>query len=244
MKVKEIGIIGYGRFGKVLGEIMDGDFTVQVFSHYPVETRKGSSIREATMEKAASCEAVFLSVQMSKFEKSLKEVLPFLRPGSVVIDVCSVKLYPAGVMSEMLPDGIYMLPSHPMFGPDSIQKGLKDLPMVFCTEKTPPEISAYWQGYFRSKGLKVVEMSADQHDRITAYSLCLTQYLGRVISRMGVISTEIDMQSFKNLMQMKEISCNDSFELLRDLSSLNPYAEEMRERFKKELNELDKILSK
>ena len=137
-----------------------------------------------------------------------------------------------------------MLPSHPMFGPDSIKKGLKDLPIVFCTEKTPPEISAYWQGYFRSKGLKVVEMSAEQHDRTTAYSLCLTQYLGRIIGRMGVISTEIDMQSFKNLMQMKEISCNDSLELLQDLSTLNPYAKEMRNHLKKELLALDNLLDK
>ena len=146
-------------------------------------------------------------------------------------------------MTELLPDGIHMLPTHPMFGPDSVRDGVKGLPMVFCTENTPADVAVYWMKYFRAKGLKVVEMNAEQHDRITAYSLCLTQFLGRIINRMGVISTEIDMQSFKNLMRMKEISCNDSFELLQDLSTLNPYAKEMRTHFKKELLDLDKLLN-
>ena len=59
---------------------------------------------------------------------------------------------------------------------------------------------------------------------------------------MGVESTEIDMQSFKNLMRMKEISCNDTFQLLKDLSTLNPYAKEMRTRFKQETAALEKLL--
>jgi prephenate dehydrogenase len=242
MKIDDVGIVGFGRFGKVLADIMDGDFGIHVYSHYPVEVRPGSTINEATLEQAASCSAVFFSVQMRKFKRSLEEALPFLNRGSVVIDVCSVKLYPVQIMKELLPDGTHMLPTHPMFGPDSVGDGLKGLPMVFCTENTPADVAAYWMKYFRSKNLKVVEMNAEQHDRITAYSLCLTQFLGRIISRMGVISTEIDMQSFKNLMQMKEISCNDSFELLQDLSTLNPYAREMRAHFKKELLELEKLL--
>ncbi len=242
MKVDEVGIIGYGRFGKVFAEILCEDFDVYVYAHHGVESSKGSRIKEATMEKAASREAVFICVQMCKFEQSLKEAMPFLQPGSVVIDVCSVKLYPSRIMTENLPENIHILPTHPMFGPDSIQNCPKNLPMVFCTEKTPPGIAAYWIEYFKSRGIKTVEMTADQHDRITAYSLCLTQFLGRVISRMGVISTDIDMESFRNLLKMKEISCNDSFDLLRDLSTLNPYAKEMRTHLKKELIELDRIL--
>lgn len=242
MKPDEIGIIGFGRFGKVLAEILCKDFDVHVFSHHGVNV-SDKRIIEASLKKASSCDAVFLAVQMSKFEKSLKESLPFLKKGATVIDVCSVKLMPLKVMSELLPEGINMLLTHPMFGPDSIGDGLKNLPIVICPEKTPQEIVKYWSNYFQSKQLKVIKMTADEHDRITAYSLCLTQFLGRIIDRMGVKSTEIDMQSFKNLLRMKEISCNDSFELLKDLSNLNPYSKEMRKRFIEETIALEKMLA-
>ena len=244
MKIKEVGIVGFGRFGKVLTNILCEDFDVFVFSHHGVEISGKKHIQEASLDIAASREAVFLAVQMGKFERSLKECIPYIKPGSVIIDVCSVKLMPLKVLSDLLPEGVHMLLTHPMFGPDSIGEGLKNLPLVLCPEKTSPEIVDYWREYFKSKGLRVIEMSADEHDRTTAYSLCLTQFLGRIIDRMGVKSTAIDMQSFKNLLRMKEISCNDSFDLLKDLSKLNPYAKEMRERFKQETAELEQLLEK
>jgi prephenate dehydrogenase len=244
MKINEVGIIGFGRFGKVLADILCEDFDLFVFSHHGINSEKNKHVKEASLDIAASRDAVFLAVQMGKFEKSLRECLYYLKRGSVVIDVCSVKLLPLKIMSELLPEGVHMLLTHPMFGPDSVGDGLKNLPLVLCPEKTPTEIKEYWRNYFKSKGLKVVEMSADEHDRTTAYSLCLTQFLGRIIDRMGIKSTPIDMRSFKNLLMMREISCNDTFELLKDLSNLNPYAKEMRERLKKETIELEKLLEK
>jgi prephenate dehydrogenase len=244
MEIKEVGIVGFGRFGRVLASILEKDFNVFVFSHHGVVAEVNQRIKEVPYNIAVSRDAVFLAVQIGKLEKTLKECLPYLKSGAVVIDVCSVKLLPLRIMSELLPKDVHMLLTHPMFGPDSVGGGLTNLPLVLCPENTSHEVTEYWRHYFKSKELAVVEMTADEHDRTTAYSLCLTQFLGRLIDRMGVKSTAIDMQSFKSLLRMREISCNDTFELLRDLSKFNPYAKEMRERFKKETIELEKLLEK
>ncbi len=42
-----------------------------------------------------------------------------LAPDVLVMDTCSVKTHPVGLMERMLPATISILGTHPMFGPDS-----------------------------------------------------------------------------------------------------------------------------
>lgn len=234
MNIKTVGIIGFGRFGRLLADIFAGDFKVRYY-------KRGLPNPNA-LQEAASADAVFFSVAMLYLEEVVNKAKPFIRSDAAILDVCSVKLHPERVFREHF-DMKNVLLTHPMFGPDSAKNGLTNLPIVLCPNAdTRPDLLQYWDAYFRGKGLRTIHMSSDAHDRNTAHSLCLTQLLGRVLEGMKVTSSEIDTESFRNLLKIRDIAANDSRDLFRGLQTLNPYAKQMREAFKTSLEAIEESL--
>jgi len=232
-----IGIIGFGRFGKLLATILVDDFPVLVYDNSKtdedimIEARSSEvKVTPAPVSEVASCKNVFLCVPILKFEEALQEYKQHFSKGATIIDVLSVKEHPLKLMTEVQKDcDIEILLTHPMFGPDAVaEDGLKDQPIVICPEKTSKSTVSLWCEYFKRKGLRVVEMSCEEHDKIIARSLCLTHLLGRAVDRIGISASNIDTKDFKNLLKMREHACNDSLELYKGLQQKNQFAEEMR----------------
>ena len=234
MHIKTVGIIGFGRFGRLLADLFADDFEVRYY-------KRGLANPDA-LQEAASADAVFFSVAMLYLEEVVRKAKPFIRSDAAILDVCSVKLHPERVFREHF-DMKNVLLTHPMFGPDSAKGGLTNLPIVLCPNSdTRPDLLAYWDAYFRGKGLRAIHMSADAHDRNTAHSLCMTQLLGRVLESMKVTSSEIDTESFRNLLKLRDIAINDSKDLFRGLQTLNPYAKPMRAVLKTSLETIEASL--
>jgi len=223
MVVNSLGIIGYGRFGKLLAEILSKDFQVMA---YDTNLPTGYSL-----EKVASADAIFLCIPIIELEATAKQLATLVRPGTIILDVCSVKLYPESVLKKYFQSD-YVLPTHPMFGPDAAKKGLENLPIVLCpTENTKKEIIKYWSNIFSSHKLKVEIMTCDDHDKNTAYSLCVTQFVGRALGELNLKPSEIDTENFRNLLTIRDMALNDSYQLFEGLQKLNPYAKKMRQQF-------------
>jgi prephenate dehydrogenase len=247
--IKTVGIIGFGRFGALLGRSLREDFVVRAYDSFLAPekiTTKG--IEAAPLHEVVASDAVFICVPILTFESTVKRISPMIQQGTAVLDVCSVKVMPAKVMHEHLREKAVILPTHPMFGPISAQYGWDNLPFVLCpeSEQTVEEkaLFNFWSDYIENKQrARVISMTPDEHDRTTAYNLCLTQLLGRVLGNIGIVSSPIDAQSFKYLMQMKEISYSDSMELLIGMHRFNPYASEMRSRLQAEFANVEQVLS-
>ncbi len=243
-----VGIIGYGRFGRVLADGLRNDFTLHI--HDPFADFSATNDQSVPLAEAAACDAVWCCVPIIHFEQVVAKTVPYLRSGALLLDVCSVKLYPEAVMKRLVADDVFVLPTHPMFGPDTAKHGWQDLPLVICpmqdrenTSKAYQESVQFWQHYLAErKGCRVVAMSSEEHDRTTAYTLCLTQLLGRVLGNIGIKASAIDAQSFTHLLRMKEISYNDSMELLIGLHRYNPFAAEMRRRLQEEFAAVEPFL--
>lgn len=248
-----LGIIGFGRFGTLFAKILADDFSVLIYDKEADkdDEKKKALIKEATSigaklaskSEVASCENVVLCVPILGFEEALREYRQYFSKGATIIDVLSVKKNPLKLMTAIVPDDIEILLTHPMFGPDAVkEKGLKNQPIVICPEQTSQSIVSFWHGYFERKGLKVVEMSCEEHDRITAYSLCLTQLLGRAVDQIDIVASDMDTEDFENLLKIREHACNDSLELFRGLQQMNPFAKKMRVDLMKALRELERSL--
>ncbi len=228
-----VGIIGYGRFGRFWEGVLAPSYDVWVTDRQPVEAANYLPLADL----CAHCEAIFLCVPINQIEAVIDQIAPHLRPGQTVLDTCSVKVLPARAMLSRLGEsGANLIATHPMFGPDSASVSLSGLPVVVWPLAGEGEAYRQWARFFEGLGLRVVEMSPEEHDRLAAYSQGVTHYMGRVLDEMALQPTPIDTRGFSILLSLVEQTCNDSWELFHDLQIHNPYTREMRLRLEKALN--------
>lgn len=231
-----VGVVGTGRFGKFWAELLAERHTVVTYNRTEREVPRGC--RSVALDEIGSCDAVFLCVAISSIIPVLHQLSPHLRPGSVVLDTCSVKVYPMRAMREILPEGVECIGTHPMFGPDSARDGIADLPLVFAPVRCSGETADRWRTEFTEMGLAVSDLEPEAHDREAAYTQGITHFIGRVLADMALAPSEIATVGYRQLLTVMEQTCNDPYQLFEDLQRFNPYTTEMRQRLQRSLNRL------
>jgi Prephenate dehydrogenase len=222
----KIGVYGLGRFGSFWAECLaKHNHEVVGWSRSQHDAIPG--VRMGTEEEVLNQDVIFFCVAISSFSSVLDRVAGKVKKGAIVLDTCSVKTLPQEWMSQKL-EGVTIIPTHPMFGPDSARNGVENLPIVLCPpEKDSPEYRMI-KNEFLSWPLSVSEMSARRHDREAAYSQGVTHFVGRMLEKMDMKPTAIATKGYKSLMTIMEQTCNDPLQLFYDLQRYNPYAKEMR----------------
>ena len=66
-------------------------------------------------------------------------------------------------------------------------------------------------------------MTPDAHDKDAAMSQGITHFIGRFLCESGISSTKINTLGFNELLGVIEQTCNDSWDLFKDLQNYNPY---------------------
>lgn len=229
-----IGVIGTGRFGKFWAELLAKRHMVITYNRSEREVPSGC--RAGSLEDAAATEAVFLCVAISSLRPVLMNLAPHVRPGTVVLDTCSVKVYPTRLMADILDDRIECIGTHPMFGPDSARDGIAGLPLVYAPVRSSAATADAWRDEFESMGLAVTRLSPDAHDREAAFTQGVTHFVGRVLADMDLAPSAISTVGYRQLLSVMEQTCNDPYQLFEDLQRLNPYTTEMRRRLQHSLN--------
>ena len=246
MTEMSIGIIGFGRFGRLAARYLAQDNDVHVYDRNGDDDGiKALGCKASGSDEVCTCRLVVLCVPISAMKETLKDVAEKVSSGTIVIDVCSVKVYPSRWMEEILPDGVGYLATHPFFGPDSAKESLEGRKIVLCRDgnrRLEDDVYAGIKDYLISKGLNVIETSAEEHDRQAAQSLSLTHFIGRSLERAGTEKLNIDTEGYKRLRHILETVNNDTWELFIDMHKYNPYAKETRQRFINAMMELDKEL--
>ncbi len=121
--------------------------------------------------------------------------------------------------------------THPMFGPDSVAVGgLAGQTIVLDRYRMPGPAFERWKDYFASRGLNVVVMTADEHDRLAAESQGVTHFVGRTLERFGFAPTPIDTLGTRMLHEITAQVTHDTEQLFVDLQTRNPYTSAMRVR--------------
>lgn len=207
-----VGIIGQGRFGKLLANLVTPHFSVKVCD-------KEISADVLTQE------TVFVAVPIRHFESVIKEIAPNLGTNSTIIDVCSVKVIPTQIMQNYLPKNIDIIASHPLFGPDSVNTNYRQKIML-ASIRDQYDRFATWKQFFQQHSIDVIEMTPDQHDRYMAESQNLTHLIGRALAEINAKPTPVNTAGFNQLLTIMQHTCNDSLELFYDLQRFNPYSQE------------------
>lgn len=227
-----IGILGFGRFGKLMVQYLARDFDVVVHNRSDnARAIMASGAKPVSLEVACRQKMVILSVPISVLRGTLETIAPMLAPDSLVIDVCSVKEYPVKLMKELLPEQVSILATHPMFGPDSAAHVLKGRKIVLCGERISETAYGKIKSYLVSKGLTVIETSPEDHDRQIAVSLALTHFIGRSLADFGATPLDVDTEGYQRLLHVLGVVENDTWQLFEDMNTYNPYAAESRSAF-------------
>lgn len=127
------------------------------------------------MAEAGLSDIVLVSVPIENTVEVIREVAPCMRPGSLLMDVTSIKAGPMEAMLNYAPPGVEVLGTHPMFGPT--MQTLCGQTVIF----TPAEgRSGKWlpviRSLFESDGARIEILNADEHDEIMAVVQALTHF--------------------------------------------------------------------
>ena len=224
MNSDPIGILGYGRFGRVMMRLLSPEHDV---FFYDVNEALYQETHFKPLLELLKLPTLILAVPIGRLEKLLQQIGPQIKT-KTVIDVCSDKIYPTKWMLQYLPKETNIIATHPMFGPDSYESNNKNMMMY------PVRISAklfhLWQAYFTGKNIHISLMTPEQHDKETAFSQNLTHFLGRVLGQLTLQDTEVATVGYKSLLKIVQQTCNDSWELFYDMFHYNPYSELMIEK--------------
>jgi prephenate dehydrogenase len=229
--VTTVGIIGYGRFGRVAARFIAERAGVVV--HDPglsPTARLPRGARQGALVEAASQKVVILAVPISKLQGLLKRIRTKVQPGALVLDVCSVKSMPVDWMKRLLPRSVRIIGTHPLFGPDSVGRSLKGHRIIVCPGRSPEADLRRAVLMLRSAGLSVEVMTAASHDRLMAETLLLAQYLGRLPAAGGIAIHERATPSYDWVRGLVSVAMNDTEQLFRDMWRFNPSGEAVARR--------------
>ena len=217
-----VGIIGGSSgLGKTIVYYLRDDFDVFISGR---DHKKGREVAseadvnylESNEELANISDILIISVPIQNTEDVIREVAPFMKEGSVMIDVTSVKEGPSKTMAEVVADNVDYIPTHPIFGPRTTRL---DNQVIVLT----PDRKGKWYervyNYLDSKNMRIIETTAEKHD----YMMSIVQ----VLTHFSFISTASTIEKLKvDLSETEDYESpiyNLMIDLIARIVAQNPY---------------------
>ncbi len=159
---------------------------------------------------------VIVSVPISSTEPVIEELAPFMKEGSLMMDVTSVKEGPSKKMKECLNDGVEFIPTHPVFGPRTTD--LKGQIIVL----TPIEKGEWYPKvyeFLEDKGMRIVETTAAHHDDMMGIVQVLTHF-SYISTASAIERLKVDIRDTENY---ESPIYNLMIDTIARIVSQNPY---------------------
>ncbi|KAB1214115.1 Arogenate dehydrogenase 1, chloroplastic [Morella rubra] len=232
-RILRIGVVGFGNFAQFLAKTMIRQGHVlratsrtdysELCAHLGI-----LFFRDADRFLEAENDVVLICTSILSLPEVFQSMpLHRLKRPTLFVDVLSVKEYPRNVLLQVLPEEFDVLCTHPMFGPESGKNGWKDLTFMYDRVRIRDEtICSSFIQIFESEGCRMLEMSCEEHDKEAARSQFVTHTIGRILSEMEIQSTSINTEGFEALVQLKENTVKDSFDLFSGLFVHNRFAQQ------------------
>nr|GMC98365.1 arogenate dehydrogenase 1, chloroplastic-like isoform X1 [Ipomoea batatas]GME14273.1 arogenate dehydrogenase 1, chloroplastic-like isoform X1 [Ipomoea batatas] len=245
----KIGIIGFGNFGQFLSKTMiKQGHSLRATSrsdHSEVCKELGIPFyRDMGAFLESDNEVVLICTSILSLSEVVKP-MPFdsVKRPTLFVDVLSVKEYPRDLLLQVLPENMDLLCTHPMFGPESGKHGWQDLTFMYDRVRIRDEgLCSSFIHIFSSEGCRMLEMTCEEHDKLAARSQFLTHTIGRILSEMDVEPTPLDTKGFQKLVEVKESTVKDSFDLFSGLFIHNRFARQQVQSLEEALEETKRKL--
>lgn len=245
MSRQKIGIIGVGAFGEFMLKYLIPYFNVSVYdAHRDLGAVAATyNLAVENLEGVCASDIVILCVPVSRLGEVAQQIRGFIKPGQLVIDLCSVKCLPVKIMQDTFGPEIELLSLHPLFGPQSGKFGIHGMNVALCNINSP---RAACVAEFLSKtlGLNVHETTPERHDQEMAYVQGLTHMIAKIFTHMDIPEIHQKTRTYTLLDEMVEMIRYDSEELFNAIQRDNPYVDGTKQKFFEAVKALEKRLAK
>lgn len=205
---EKIAIIGAGLIGSSIALAARDNGAANKVALYDASedvreraSRRGLGTVCATAEAACKdADCVILCVPVGAISEACEAIAPHLKSGAILTDVGSVKEKALAAMQDHCPDGVYLIPGHPIAGTENSgpESGFATLfkDAWYILTPLPQQEEAYnsaldrLAAFWEMLGSKVEIMEAGRHDRV----LAITSHLPHLIA-YNIVSTAYDMES-------------------------------------------------
>lgn len=231
-------IFGFGAFGRLMARALSPLLPVSVCDPSAAAQAEARSLGLplAKPEEIGQFSIVILAVPVSALGDCLHGIAPYLRNGQTVMDVCSVKQGPAGLMRQILPQGVNILATHPMFGPQSMPADLAGGRIVLCPLRGEwQRIAAFLRKVLH---LRVIVSTPEEHDRHAALTQGLTHLLARALAGFEPHPL-IRTRSFDLLAEALGMVVHDAPEVFEAVTQGNSHVAAVRDQFARRLLHMD-----
>ena len=181
---RRVTIIGVGLIGGSLGlalrhkKIVDKVVGIVRRKSSLEKVLESKAVEEATCdfsEGIGRSEIVIVAIPVATIIEQIKSIIPFVKPGTVITDVGSVKAEVVYAVEKILPKGVFFVGGHPLAGSEKsgVENARTDLfDKTICvlttTPKTNPlalrKVRDLWEGL----GVEVRLLSPNEHDLVLA----------------------------------------------------------------------------
>ena len=219
----KIGIIGGTRgLGRTIAwYLKDFDFDVTVTGRDTIVGKQvseeiGVNYSNDNKKIVQNSDIIIISVPISSTESVIEELAPFMKDGSLMLDVTSVKEGPSNKMKECLSEGVEYIPTHPVFGPRTTS--LKGQIIVL----TPIEKGKWYPKVYKfleDKGMRIVETTAAHHDEMMGIVQVLTHF-SYISTASAIEKLKVDIKDTENY---ESPIYNLMIDTIARIVSQNPY---------------------
>ena len=227
-----VGLIGVGAFGEFMLPFLLPHCRIGAYDPFrdlePL-TERWAVVAE-DLETIAAKDIVILAMPVQRIAETCRLIAPYLKPGALVLDVCSVKEEPVAAMLDHLPAHVDIVGTHPLFGPQTGAAGITGLRIALCNVRGDRLscVEAFLSGEL---GLTTIVTTAEEHDRQLAYVQGLTHLISKIVVEMDLPLLDHTTETFDTMLKMVESVRYDSEELFRAIENRNRFVGETRNLF-------------
>lgn len=238
-----LGLFGLGAFGRLAVRHLAPHFAVTAYDPAPqaADYARENDLRLGTLEAAAGSNVVVLAAPVERLGEVAASIRPYLKSNALVLDVTSVKVKPAEILREALPDHPHIVGTHPLFGPQSARDGIKDLKIAVCPIRgdREPCVTAFLRD---TLGLNAIVTTPEEHDREMAAVQGLTHMVAKILTTLEPLPSRLTTVSFDHLVKVVNMLRHDSLDLFLAIQRDNPFAAGVRDDFFAKARDLQRLI--
>ena len=212
------------------------------------------NVNDNIKESVKDSDLIVLGVPVGAMESIVSDIVPFLKSGTIVTDVGSVKKHLIDSLLPILPSDVYFVPGHPIAGTEKSgpEAGFAELfngrwciltPNKNTSQEALEKVKFIWE----QAGMQIATMDAEYHDRVLAITshiphLVAFSIVGTVTELEDQLKTEVIKYSAGGFRDFTRIAASDPV-MWRDVFLNNSEAVlEMLGRFIEDLTALQKSI--